>query len=257
MTTIERITGDMRITAWLGVRLLALMLSLSMLAGCIAHNTGAGLATEIDKGALFSTTVQTLKWEDGTATLRRTQSGYDQVKMTGWGPVITLSRGLPDPRIERIDVVSGHPVLMVSTQGDASCPRTTWLVFRKGEEASAVKLRDACQVPQVSMRDGAMWGSDDHGRDQWKTDGLNIWRVRPPVPVVAPTPKSRPASGRRVAAKRAPASRSGPNASLTAPLARPSSQRLSHMERVSVTDTVELERSPEVGQPVHVDITGG
>jgi len=245
-------------SARLGARLLALALALFTLTGCIVQNTKAGLVTKLDETALFSTTLQNFKWQNGTATLRRTQSGYAQVKMTGWGPVLTLSRGLVDPRIERIDVVSGHPVLMVSAQGGAGCPRTTWLVFRKGDGASAVKLHDACSVPQVSMRDGVMWGSNDHGRDQWKTDGLDLWRVRPPKPVVStPAPRSRPGSTRQVAAKRAPASRRGSNASLTAPPPRPPSERLSHLEKVGVAGTVELERSPEVGQPVHVDITGG
>jgi len=248
----------MRNTICLGGRLLMVALGLSTFTGCVVQNTRSGLVTQLDEAALFSTTLQSYVWQGGTATLRRTQGGYDQVKMTTWGPVVTLGRGLAEPHIERIDVISGHQVVMVSTRGDASCPRKMQLVFRQNDQASIAALPEACQIQHVRIHNGAMWGSNDGRRDQWMSNGVNLWRVRPPAAAVAMRePQGRQLSTRNAAARRTQLGHSSLSSSLTAPLARPSSERLSHLDKISEGRAVELERSPEMDHPVRVDITGG
>lgn len=220
-----------------------------LIVGCVVQPTRNGYSFAVDEAMLFSSTLQTLAWRNGNAVLRRTANGDHEVKLTGIGPIVDLGKRIEAPRLERIDVVDGRTLVMVSASGSRTCSRAQYLYVLDGHRARRSVLRGACITPQVRT-DGQAWmaGLVDGGDLlAWTWQDGDLWRERTRLPQPAAAPvRQVAASGSAQASARAPAQ--------TAVMPSPR-RKLQPISGVQTAGPGHATPSREASEPVRVDIS--
>jgi len=226
------------------------MLALSMpLVACVVQPTRNGYSFAMDEAMLFSSTLQTLAWRNGNAVLRRTANGDHEVKLTGIGPIVDLGKRIEAPRIERIDVVDGRTLMLVSASGSRSCSRAQYLYVLDGHRARRSVLRGACITPQVRT-DGRAWTAglvDGGDLLAWTWQDGDLWRERTRLPQPAA------ASARKVATTGS-AQAAGVAPAQTAAMPPPR-RKLQPISGVETAGPGHATSSREASEPVRVDIS--